>query len=292
MYHLENKEQTMHRRIIRTLRKASLWLVLCATGVPAGGADTSFIRLATTTSTENSGLLNVLLPAFEKNHNYKVKVISVGTGKALRLAREGDVDVVLVHARAAEDKLVADGYGVDRRDVMYNDFVLVGPAGDPAGIRGTTDAATALSRIAATQSLFVSRGDSSGTHKKELQLWQQAGTTPGGQWYREAGQGMGKVLQIAGELEAYTLTDRGTWLAYRNKVPLVIVTEGDKRLFNPYGIIAANPAKYPDLNYEGAKALIDWIVSPAAQKMIGDFTIDQQRLFVPMHDPLESDGNP
>jgi tungstate transport system substrate-binding protein len=292
MYHLENKEQWMSGRIIRTLHKASLWLVLCLTGVSASGADTSFIRLATTTSTENSGLLKVLLPAFEKNHNYRVKVISVGTGKALRLAREGDVDVVLVHAREAEDKLVADGYGVDRRDVMYNDFVLVGSTADPAGIRGTTDAADAFSRIAASGSLFVSRGDSSGTHKKELQLWQQAGTAPRGQWYREAGQGMGKVLQIAGELEAYTLTDRGTWLAYRNKLPLVIVTEGDKRLFNPYGIIAANPAKYPDLNYEGAKALIDWIISPAAQKMIGDFTIDQQRLFVPMHDPLEPDGNP
>jgi tungstate transport system substrate-binding protein len=171
---------------------------------------------------------------------------------------------------------------------MYNDFVLVGPDSDPANIRGTTDATTALSRIVASNSLFISRGDTSGTHKKELQLWEQAGISPQGQWYREAGQGMGKVLQIAGELDAYSLTDRGTWLAYRNKVPLVIVTEGDKRLFNPYGIIAANPARYPDANYSGAMALINWITSPAAQNMIGNFTIDEQRLFVPMHDPVQS----
>ena len=251
-------------------------------------AGTSVIRLATTTSTYNSGLLDILLPAFEKDAEYKVKVISVGTGKALRLAREGDVDVVLVHARSAEHKLVADGYGVNRRDVMYNDFVLVGPDSDPANIRGTTDASNALARIVASKSLFISRGDTSGTHKKELQLWEQAGIKPQGQWYREAGQGMGKVLQIAGELDAYTLTDRGTWLAYQNKVPLVIVTEGDKHLFNPYGIIAANPARYPDANYSGAMALINWITSSAAQNMIGAFTIDGQRLFVPMHVPVKS----
>ena len=272
----------------KILYKTAFLLIFFVTGTCTGMADTSFINLATTTSTDNSGLLDILLPAFEKHNEYTVKVISVGTGKALRLLREGDVDVVLVHARSAEDKLVGDGYGVNRRDVMYNDFVLVGPDSDPANIRGTTDATNALSRIVASKSLFVSRGDTSGTHKKELQLWEQAGITPKGQWYREAGQGMGKVLQIAGELDAYTLTDRGTWLAYRNKVSLVIITEGDKRLFNPYGIIAANPARYPDANYDGAVALINWITSPAAQNMIGDFTIDGQRLFVPMHDPLQS----
>ena len=197
-----------------------------------------------------------------------------------------------MHARSAEDKLIADGYGVDRRDVMYNDFVLVGPDSDPANIRGMTDATAALTRIVASKSLFISRGDTSGTHKKELQLWEQAGVTPQGQWYREAGQGMGKVLQIAGELNAYTLTDRGTWLAYRNKVPLTIVTEGDKRLFNPYGIIAANPDRYPDANYSGATALINWITSPEAQRMIGNFTIDKQSLFVPMHLPVQPDGSP
>jgi tungstate transport system substrate-binding protein len=271
----------------RTLYQTAICLIIFLTGSCTSMADTSFIRLATTTSTDNSGLLDILLPAFEKDGKYKVKVISVGTGKALRLAREGDVDVVLVHARSAEDKLVADGYGVNRRDVMYNDFVLVGPDSDPANIRGTTDASTALSRIVASKSLFISRGDTSGTHKKELQLWEQAGIKPQGQWYREAGQGMGKVLQIAGELDAYTLTDRGTWLAYRNKVPLVIVTEGDKRLFNPYGIIAANPARYPDTNYSGAMALINWVTSSAAQNMIGAFTIDGQTLFVPMHVPVQ-----
>ena len=272
----------------RTLCQTALCLIIFLTGTCTSMAGTSFIRLATTTSTDNSGLLDILLPAFEKDAEYKVKVISVGTGKALRLAREGDVDVVLVHARSAEHKLVADGYGVNRRDVMYNDFVLVGPDSDPANIRGTTDASNALSRIVASKSLFISRGDTSGTHKKELQLWEQAGIKPQGQWYREAGQGMGKVLQIAGELDAYTLTDRGTWLAYQNKVPLVIVTEGDKHLFNPYGIIAANPARYPDANYSGAMALINWITSSAAQNMIGAFTIDGQRLFVPMNVPVKS----
>jgi len=274
----------------KVLYETAFWLIVLVAGTCTSMADTSFIRLATTTSTDNSSLLDILLPAFEKDSPYKVKVISVGTGKALRLVREGDVDVVLVHARSAEDKLVADGYGVNRRDVMYNDFVLVGPDSDPANIRGTTDATNALSRIVAGKSLFISRGDTSGTHKKELQLWEQAGIAPQGRWYREAGQGMGKVLQIAGELDAYTLTDRGTWLAYRNKVALVIVTEGDKRLFNPYGIIAANPARYPDANYSGAMALINWITSPAAQNMIGNFTIDEKRLFVPMHDPLQPDG--
>ena len=272
----------------KVLYKTAFWLIVFIAGTCTSRADTTFIHLATTTSTDNSGLLDILLPAFGKETAYRVKVISVGTGKALRLLREGDVDVVLVHARSAEDKLVADGYGVNRRDVMYNDFVLVGPDSDPANIRGTTDATTALSRIVASKSLFISRGDTSGTHKKELQLWEQAGISPQGQWYREAGQGMGKVLQIAGELDAYSLTDRGTWLAYRNKVPLVIVTEGDKRLFNPYGIIAVNPARYPDANYSGAMALINWITSPAAQNMIGNFTIDEQRLFVPMHAPLQS----
>jgi tungstate transport system substrate-binding protein len=275
----------------KVLFKTAFWFFLFITGNCTSMAETSFIRLATTTSTDNSGLLDLLLPAFEKDKGYKVKVISVGTGKALRLVREGDVDVVLVHARSAEDKLVSDGYGVQRRDVMYNDFVLVGPESDPANILGTTDAAEALSRIVAGKRLFISRGDTSGTHKKELQLWQQAGITPQGQWYREAGQGMGKVLQIAGELEAYTLTDRGTWLAYRNKVPLVIVAEGDERLFNPYGIIAANPAKYPDANYSGAMALIGWITSPVAQSMIANFTIDGKRLFVPMHVAVRPNGN-
>ncbi|WP_455219571.1 substrate-binding domain-containing protein, partial [Kaarinaea lacus] len=224
-------------------------------------ASATVIRLATTTSTENSGLLTEILPEFERTTNNKVHVIAVGTGKALRLLREGDVDVVLVHARAAEDKLVADGFGINRKDVMYNDFVIVGDPSDPAKIQGTSDATQALKHIAQQHALFVSRGDDSGTHKKEKQLWREAQVIPDGKWYREAGQGMGKVLQIAGELGAYTLTDRGTWLAFQKNSPLKIMVQGDGRLFNPYGTIANNPEKYPDANYTGAMQLINWITS-------------------------------
>ena len=251
-------------------------------------ADTAVIRLATTTSTENSGLLAHLLPAFEKNHPYEVQVIAVGTGKALRLLREGDVDVALVHARAAEDELVAAGFGVNRRDVMYNDFIIVGPVNDPGGVRDTHDALDAMRHIADSHSLFVSRGDDSGTNKKELSLWQQAGLQPAGDWYREVGQGMGKALQITAELQGYTLTDRGTWLSYRDILPLKIVSEGDRRLFNPYGIMAANPKKYPDANYTGAMALINWITAVPAQHLIANFTINDQQLFVPMPDGIKA----
>jgi tungstate transport system substrate-binding protein len=242
-----------------------LLLVFAHTAV--AHADTAFIRLATTTSTENSGLLAYLLPAFEKNYPYKVKVIAVAA---------------LVHARAAENKLVAEGFGVNRHDVMYNDFVIVGPAGDPAGLKGTADIRQAMQRIADSHSPFISRGDDSGTNKKELTLWKQASLQPAGEWYREVGQGMGKALQITAELQGYTLTDRGTWLAYRDKLPLKIVFEGDRSLFNPYGIMAANPEKYPDANYTGAMALIKWITTAPAQHLIAQFTVNNQQLFVPM----------
>lgn len=247
---------------------------------PAAGVD-KILRLATTTSTENSGLLKFLLPRFERESGYKVHVISVGTGKALRMGRDGDVDVVLVHAPAAELRFVADGHGVDRRDVMYNDFIIVGPAADPAGVRGERDAAAALRRIAERGAVFVSRGDDSGTHKKERDLWQAAGVKPSGKWYLEAGQGMEQVLLMAGELGGYAVTDRGTWLAIRNKLPLQISSEGDTRLFNPYGIIAVNPARYPDTNYAGAKALIAWITSSSGQTLIADFKVNGAPLFVP-----------
>jgi len=239
------------------------------------------LRMATTTSTDNSGLLGVLLPVFEKETGYKVHVIAVGTGKALRMGRDGDVDLLLVHAPGAEKAFVDKGYGVDRRGVMYNDFVIVGPVGDPAGVAGSTDATVALERISGKRALFISRGDDSGTHKKELGLWQSARITPQGDWYREAGQGMGKVLQMSGELDAYTLTDRGTWLAYQGKSPLKVLFEGDPRLYNPYGIIAVNPARYPDVNYEGATRLIRWITSPAGQSLIGSFEIAGTPLFTP-----------
>jgi tungstate transport system substrate-binding protein len=257
-----------------------LFLVALPLCLPAFAAD-RVLRLATTTSTENSGLLAVLLPPFEKSTNVKVHVIAVGTGKALRLAREGDVDVVLVHARQAEDKLVNDGFGVNRRDVMYNDFVIVGPADDPAGIGGMSDAVAALRAIQASGSIFVSRGDDSGTHKKERQLWDAARLTPAGEQYREAGQGMGKVLQMAAELGGYTLTDRGTWLAMRARLPLKLLAAGDARMFNPYGVIAVNPDRYRDINYRDAMGLIAWLTSVEGQKIIADFTINDQPLFIP-----------
>jgi tungstate transport system substrate-binding protein len=239
------------------------------------------LKMATTTSTDNSGLLKAILPVFRKETGYEVQVIAVGTGKALKMGEDGDVDVVLVHARAAEDKFVADGHGDKRYGVMYNDFVLVGPESDPAGVKDSKTAAAALKKIALAQAVFVSRGDDSGTHKKEQALWTAADVKPEGEWYREAGQGMGKVLQMAGELEAYTLTDRGTWLAYMDKSPSQIVLEGDETLFNPYGIIAVSAKKYPDINHAGAQALIDWMVSEQGQQLIGDFKINGKQLFIP-----------
>ncbi len=259
-----------------------VWVFLLTAMVLTPAFSGPVLRLATTTSTDNSGLLAVLLPPFEKSTGIQVHVIAVGTGKALRLAREGDVDVVLVHARKAEDALVADGYGVNRRDVMYNDFIIVGPENDPAAIRGMTDAVAALARIRSSGSLFVSRGDDSGTNKKELQLWEEAQLKPAGDSYREAGQGMGKVLQMSGELGAYTLTDRGTWLAMQGKLSLVELVSGDPRLFNPYGVIAVNPDRYRDINYRDAMRLIAWLTSVEGQKIIEDFRINNQPLFIPM----------
>lgn len=256
----------------------------------AGGitaAELPPLRLATTTSTENSGLLQALLPAFEKESGYKVQVIAVGTGKALRMGQDGDVDVVLVHARADEDKFVAAGYGVQRRDVMYNDFVIVGPKQDPAGIKDASDAQVALARIAARKTPFISRGDDSGTHKKELELWNAAKLKPAGTWYRAIGQGMEQALAMASEVQGYTLTDRGTWLALKAKLDLDLLIQGDTRMFNPYGVIAVNPARYPDVNYKGALALIDWLTSTAGQARIGAFQVAGETLFFPMHRPVQ-----
>jgi tungstate transport system substrate-binding protein len=239
------------------------------------------IKMATTTSTDNSGLLGYLLPEFKKDTGYDVHVIAVGTGKALRLGRDGDVDVVLVHARAAEDEFVNKKYGVKRYGVMYNDFVVIGSPADPAHIKNSKSVMDAFKRISDSKSVFVSRGDDSGTHKKEKKIWKAANIKPEGQWYREAGQGMGKVIQMANELDAYTLTDRGTWLSYKDKVQLKIEYEGDKLLFNPYGIIAVNPERYPDINYKGAQAIIDWITSERGQKLIGSYKKFGQVLFTP-----------
>lgn len=247
-------------------------------------ADNKVIRLATTTSTENSGLLKNLLPEFTKATGYEVHTIAVGTGKALRMGRDGDVDVILVHALKAEKKFVSEGHGVERFPVMHNDFVIVGPKNDPAKLADSKTASEALGQILSNKSNFVSRGDDSGTHKKELGLWTAADIdikSKDSKWYREAGQGMGKVLQMAGEMDAYTMTDRGTWLAFESKSPLKIAFEGDSILFNPYGIIAVSPKKYPDLNNAGANALIDWMTSSAGQHLIGKFKVAGKVLFTP-----------
>ncbi|MFH1008075.1 MAG: substrate-binding domain-containing protein [Candidatus Latescibacterota bacterium] len=239
------------------------------------------IKLATTTSTDNSGLLEVLLPPFEKRFSVQVAVIAVGTGKALKLGENGDVDVVLVHAREAEDRFVAEGHGVNRRDVMYNDFVLVGPKGDPAGIRKLPDVVSALIAILENGAPFLSRGDDSGTDKKEKSLWKAAGVVPEGSWYLESGQGMGPTLLMADEKRGYTLADRGTFLAYQGRIESVILSEGDPSLFNPYGIIAVNPDRHPHVRYVLAMALIGWMTSPEGQKIIGEFAVGNERLFHP-----------
>lgn len=272
----------------------TVWIGLLALAllVPAAGtAALDTIKMATTTSTENSGLLGEILPAFREASGIRVKVIAVGTGKALRMGRDGDVDGVLVHAPRAEEAFVADGFGVNRRQVMHNDFVIVGPAEDPAGIADLSDASRALNRIAESESRFVSRGDDSGTHKKERALWAKAGTEPGGEWYREAGQGMGRVLQMAGEMGAYTLTDRGTWLAYRADLPLAIQTEGDPLLHNPYGVIAVNPSEYPESDYRAFMRLIAWLTSPQGQQAIGAYRVNGDQLFIPDAVPADNVEN-
>ncbi|HCN90289.1 MAG TPA: tungsten ABC transporter substrate-binding protein [Oxalobacteraceae bacterium] len=256
-------------------------VVLASALVTPFGFAQQIIKLSTTTSTENSGLLSYLLPIFEAKTNSKVQVISVGTGKALELAKNGDVDVTLVHARPSEDKFVADGHGVNRRDVMYNDFIIVGPTLDPAGIMGEKDVLKGLKKLVASKAKFISRGDNSGTDQMEKAYWQQIGTKPSGDAYISAGLGMGEVLNMAAELQAYTLTDRATYSAYRAKTGLAIAIEGDPKMFNPYGIIAVNPAKYKAINYKGAMLLIDWITSAEGQKKIAGFKLDGQQLFFP-----------
>ncbi|HEV8259323.1 MAG TPA: extracellular solute-binding protein [Burkholderiales bacterium] len=239
------------------------------------------LRLATTTSTENSGLLNAILPLFEAKYGTKVRVISVGSGKAMKLGENGDVDVVLVHSRADEEKFVAAGFGVNRRDVMYNDFIVVGSKADPASIRGS-DVLKAFRKIAAAGSGFVSRGDDSGTHKMEQSYWRTAGVEPGAMpGYVSAGLGMGEVLMMAAEMQRYTLTDRATYAAYREKTGLEILVSGDPKLFNPYGVIAVNSARHPGVNHAGAMQLIEWLTSSEGQAAIAAFRVDGEQLFFP-----------
>lgn len=266
-------------RSVSLLTKAlvlSLLLVLCLSAY-AGVR----LRLATTTSTENSGLLEVLLPPFEGRFGIKVDVIPVGTGKALKLAENGDVDLVLVHCPEAEEEFISSGYGVNRREVMHNDFLVLGPPRDPAGIRGMTEVVGALRRIAHREAPFVSRGDDSGTHSKEKTLWNIAECIPKGRWYMETGQGMGATLQIASEKSAYTLADRATFLTYKEKLGLVVLSEGDLLLYNPYSIIAVNPSRHPHVNYLYAIALIGWVTSQEGQNIIRNYRKLGQQLFYP-----------
>lgn len=261
--------------------RARRMLLLCGLLLPLAVLANPVIRLSTTTSTENSGLLAWLLPAFEANTGNKVQVIAVGTGRALDLARNGDVDVTMVHARSSEDAFVAAGYGVDRRDVMYNDFVIVGPESDPAGVRGSTDVMKALDKLVVSGARFISRGDNSGTEQMEKRYWKQLGKKPSADAYVSAGMGMGAVLTMAAEMQAYTLTDRATYIAYKARSGLDIMVQGDPKMFNPYGIIAVNPSRYKDVNYTGAMALINWLTSKEGQKKIAAFRLDGQQLFFP-----------
>ncbi len=264
------------------------------------GLEVGRLILATTTSTDDSGLLKTILPDFEARYGATVEVIAVGTGQAIQLGENGDADVILVHARSREDAFMAAGFGVNRQDVMYNDFVIVGPAADPANIKGLTDAGAALAKIAETQNVFVSRGDDSGTHIKEQSLWQATNVSltdatsiknvdktfvrPEGEWYLSVGQGMGSVLTIANEQQAYTLSDRATFLARKAQgLDLEIMVEGDSRLFNPYGVIAVNPEKHSNINITAANAFIEWLTSLETQQLISQFGMDKfgQPLFVP-----------
>jgi tungstate transport system substrate-binding protein len=250
-------------------------------------ADERFIIVASTTSTQDSGLFDHLLPLFKEKTGIEVRVVAKGTGQAIKEAQNGDADVLFVHDKKSEEKFVAEGFGVKRFDVMYNDFIIVGPKSDPAGVRGMTDAPAALAKIAAAGAPFASRADDSGTHKAELRLWAAAGVdvkAASGGWYRETGSGMGPTLNTAAGMGAYALADRGTWLSFKNKGDLEIVVEGDKRLFNQYGVILVNPEKHPHVKAADGQAFVDWLISPEGQQAIADFKIDGQQLFFPNHE--------
>jgi tungstate transport system substrate-binding protein len=261
---------------------AAVFMLVSAVG-PATAAD-RFIIVQSTTSTQNSGLLDHILPMFTEATGIEVRVVAVGTGQALKNAQNGDGDVLLVHAKAAEEQFVADGFGVERFDLMYNDFIVVGPAADPAGVAGMTDVVAALAKIAEAEAPFASRADDSGTHKMELALWREAGVDPAkasGGWYRETGSGMGATLNVAVGMDAYALTDRATWIAFGNKGDFGIAVEGDEKLFNQYGVILVNPEKHPHVKATDGQAFIDWLLSDTGQDAIGSFTLEGKQLFFP-----------
>ena len=253
-------------------------------GVALAAALAGFITVASTTSTEQSGLFKHLLPIFERKTGIQVRVVAVGTGQALDIGRRGDADVVLVHAKPLEEKFMAEGQGVKRYDVMYNDFVLIGPKSDPAHVQGTKDVAVAFRKIKEAQAPFVSRGDRSGTHFAELKIWRLAGidiAREKGAWYRDTGQGMGPALNTAAAMNAHILSDRGTWLSFKNRGELVIAVEGDRRLYNQYGVMLVNPAKHPNVKAKLGQAFIDWLISPEGQDAIASYRINGEQLFFP-----------
>ncbi len=264
--------------LVRTLLLSFAWV----TG--AAWAEEPFIIVQSTTSTQNSGLLDYILPGFEAETGIDVRVVAVGTGQAIRNAINGNADVLLVHDKLAEEKFVSDGWGVERLDVMYNDFVLVGPKSDPAGVKGGADIVGALSAIASAEAPFVSRGDDSGTHKAELRHWNETGvdvSAASGTWYRETGSGMGATLNVASGMNAYALSDRATWQSFGNKRDLQLLVEGDPRLFNQYGVILVNPDKHPSVRANAGQRFIDWLVSEDGQAAIASFTVGGEQLFFP-----------
>jgi len=269
-----------------------LFLLLLANIVNAD--EKPFITLSSTTSTDNSGLLEYLIPKFKHKTGIDVRVIAVGTGRALQLGERGDADIVLVHHKTSEEKFIDNGFGVDRRDVMYNDYVIVGPRNDPANIQQLKHAADAFKIISQNKAPFISRGDDSGTHKKEIELWNLAkvdAVKHSGDWYREAGAGMGATLNIANGMNAYTMTDRGTWLSFKNRDELTLLFQNDPPLFNQYGVILVNPKRHGHIKYQQAKQFSDWLISNEGQKAIAEFTLQDQQLFFPnaQHEIAESD---
>jgi tungstate transport system substrate-binding protein len=260
------------------------WLLILVVASTGAWGQQRYITVASTTSTEQSGLFKHLLPMFEKKTGIQVRVVALGTGQALDMGRRGDADVVFVHARPLEDKFVAEGHGVRRQEVMYNDFVLIGPKSDPARVAGGKDAVQALKTIFREKAAFVSRGDRSGTHFAELELWKAAGIDIGrdkGSWYREIGQGMGPALNTAAGMNAYLLADRGTWLSFKNRAELAVLVEGDRRLFNQYGIMLVNPQKHPAVKRDMGQAFIDWVISAEGQAAIAAYKIGGEQLFFP-----------
>ncbi len=275
---------TLTKRLLLTAGFAAVFAGSAFAQATPPAAGTRFITVSSTTSTQDSGLFGHILPLFKAKTGIEVRVVSQGTGQALDTGRRGDADVVFVHAKAQEEKFVADGFGLERKAVMYNDFVLIGPKSDPAGIAGTKDIAAALVKIQEKGAAFVSRGDKSGTHAAELNLWKVAGVdldAKKGSWYREIGQGMGAALNTAGGMSAYVLADRGTWISFKNRGDLGIAVEGDRRLFNQYGVMAVNPAKHPHVKIDDGQAFVTWLTGPEGQKAIADYKIDGQQLFFP-----------